>query len=197
MRTFAYILVGLLLPRHVRIVDGHLDSDVQLRERDFDAELDVRLDDGDMLVESRVRLRNEVGLHSNAVDLDAIVLQHLHDPPSAFALRARRLQVVVVVVQLGTWVDLGRDLECMLDEVLTEHVVEDGLAIGAILLEGFVDNVPGVASALPVAGYVRDVRRYDITQGVRRPVLGLDPRCQLAVPNEGVASEKDARFLGY
>lgn len=68
---------------------------------------------------------DKVALHSYTVDLDAFVLQYLDDSYSAVSFKTRRLEVVVVVVQLGIRVDFGRNFKRMLDKVLAKHVIED------------------------------------------------------------------------
>ena len=195
-RGITHVAVDVGLPLEARLVGGQLDPHVQLGERDLHARGGVLLHDGDLVVEARRAAGDEVALHADAVDGDALVLEHLDDPHGAVGLGAGRLEVVVVVVQLRVRVDLVRRPEGELDEVLAQRVVEDRLAVRAVLVQGLVDHVPRVALALVVAGHLGDVVDDDLAQLLGRPLRLLDPRRQLAVPDERVAAEELAVLLG-
>lgn len=196
MWSSAYRLISLLLPLQVGLVDGKLDPDVQLSQRHLDAELGVAADDLNLLVQSRRAVGNQVSLHADAVDPDAVGLEHLDDTPGCLALGADALQVVVVVVELRVRVDLGRRAERQLDVVFTEHLVKHRLAPCAVVLERLVDDVPGVAAALPMARNVCNVADNYLLELLGCPLGSFDPGGQLAVPDEGVAAEELAVLLG-
>lgn len=194
--TATYGHVVSLLPLEVGLVGREDDTDVQLSQSNLDASLAVRVNHGNVIIDARGLAGRGVRLHADAIDLDALVLQHLDDLDRGLALGADALQVVVVVVQLGLRVDLGGGAEGQLDVLLAEGAVEDGLAVGAVLLEGLIDDVPGVAAALPVPGDVGDVVDDDVRQLGLGPVAGLDPGSELRVPDEGVAAEDLVLLLG-
>ncbi len=106
------------------------------------------------------------------------------------------LDAVVVVVKLGVRIDTCCRLEGQLDVFLAEDFVEDGFPVRAILVERLVDDIPGVAPALPMTGNVLDVTNDGFPQLWRRPVGRLDPRGKLAVPDERVAAEDLVLLLG-
>lgn len=130
-----------------------------------------------------------MSLQADTVNAEALRLEQAEDPADTLGLGVGRLDVVVVVVELGLGVDLGGGLEGEGDVLLAEDVVEQGLAVGTVLVEGLVDDVPGVALALVVAGDVGDVLNDDGPQLIGGPLSGLDPGGELGVPDEGVAAE--------
>lgn len=136
-----------------------------------------------------------VGLEADAVDLDAGVLQHLDDADGGLALGRRALERVVVVVELDVGLDGGGRLEGDLDVLLAKHVVEDGLAVRAVILERLVHHVPRVALAPVVLHDLGHVLHDDRLELLGRPLRLLDPRRQLAVPHERVAPLQDLLLL--
>lgn len=187
--VLSYIAVVLLLPLKVGLVQGELDSDVELGQSDLNAGLTVRVDDGDVVVKAGRASGDSVRLHTDTIDSDTILLQHPHDVDGSTALRTNPLEIVVVVVKLRIWVRLGRLTESNLDVLLAEDLVEDGLAPGAVVLEGLVDDIPGVAATLPVTGDGVDVADDGLGEGLRSPFNFFNPRGELRVPDEGVAAE--------
>jgi hypothetical protein len=190
------VLVGLALQGKVLLGGRGLESDVELGESHLDAELGEAADGGNVVVERGVLLGDEVGLQADAVDGDLGVLEELDDALGALRLGRGPLEVVVVVVELGLRVDLGGGLEGKLDVLLAENLVENALAVGSVLVQRLVDNVPGVALALVVAGDGGDVVDDDLAQLLRSPLGLLDPGSQLAVPDESVAAQQLAVLAG-
>ena len=191
-----YVGVVFLLLGEVLVGVGHGDAHVELREGDLDASLGVGLDGSNLLIQGGGLGSREMGLHSHAVDADALILEHLDKPDHTVDLGSGPLNVVVVVVQLGVGVDLGGQAEGQLDVLVAEDLVEDGLTPGAVLVEGLVDDVPGVALALPVPGDVLDVRGDGGGQVLGGPGGLLDPGGELGVPDQGVAAEDLALLAG-
>lgn len=195
-RAITYIGVCLFLPGQVRFVQWQLDSDVQLGVGDLDPKRCVGVDHGYLLIECRRTGRGEMGLHSDATDLDAVVLQQLDDADGAIALVARRFEVVVVVVELDIRVDLASRAKGKFDELFPERRVEDGLAVRPVLVQGFVHNVPSVTFALVVLHDVCDMVDDYRAQVLSSPILRFDPGSQLAVPDQSVASLDEMFLLG-
>ena len=195
-RANTHVLVGLTLPGQVGRVGGRLQADVELGQGNLNAEIGEALDGVNVLVEGGVALGDEVGLEADAVNADALLLEHADDALGGGGLGAGRLKVVVVDVELGMGVDLGGRLEGELDVLLAEHLVEDRLAVGAVLVQHLVDDVPGVALAAPVAGDLGDVVDNDLAHLGLGPVALLDPLGQLAVPDERVAAQVHAVLAG-
>lgn len=77
-----------------------------------------------------------MGLEANALDFDTVALHELHNTAGACGLVAVELEVVVIVEELSIGVDLGGVGEGNGDVSLADRVVEDRLAVGAILIEG-------------------------------------------------------------
>ncbi len=136
-------------------------------------------------------------LHPDAVDLDPISLQHFDDGPGGLALVADSLEVVVVVVQLRARVRCRGRLEGDLDVLDAQDLVEDGISVGAIVVQRLVDHVPGIALAFPVVGHGRNVRLDHGSHRVGGPRGVLDPRRELAMPYEIVASQHLPISLGH
>lgn len=88
----------------------------------------------------------------------------------AIRLAAVELERKVIVVQLGVWVSGGGGAERQGNVGGPQGVEEDALPKGAVaVVEGFVDNVPGVAGAGIVADDVGNVCFNDGGQGYRGP----------------------------
>ena len=188
-RRSTHVLVASTLQGKVVGGGRGLEADIELGQGDLDTELGEAADGVDVLVESGEALGDQVGLQADAIDPNAFLAQGLDNVLGRHSLGAGGLQVVVIVVQLGLGVDLGGGLEGQLDVVRAEGVVEDGLAVGAVVVQGLVDDVPGVALALPVAHDVGDVVDDDGLELLGGPRGCLDPRGELAVPDEGVAAQ--------
>ena len=76
-----------------------------------------------------------MSLNANTVDLDTVRLDEIHDASGTCSLRAVGLGVVIIVEEAGVWVDLGGVGEGDGDVSLADGVVEDGLAVSAILVQ--------------------------------------------------------------
>lgn len=97
-------------------------------------------------------------LQTNTIDPDAVVLQELNDVLACEGgFVAWALDAVVVVVEFCSWVCCGGGSEGDLDVFGTQDGEKGVVAVGAIVVEGFVQNIPGVALAGPVAGFLRYV----------------------------------------
>ena len=191
-----HISVDCLLREQIRLSPGNWHSHVQLSDRDLHTQRGVLLHDCNLIIQTWRSSHRVMSLQTHAINLDTRLLQHLHNPHRAISLAARPLDIVVIVVQLRVRVDLGRYLERELDVILAKDIVEDALAPGAILLEGFVYDIPCVALALVMFCHSGDVVDNNVRELLRGPLGLLDPRSELAVPDEGVAAEEFALLLG-
>lgn len=138
-----------------------------------------------------------MSLQANTINANLLRLQFLHHFAYSLRLRAGALEVVIVIVQLGLGVELGSGLEGQVDELFSQNVVEHGLAVGAVLVEGLVYHVPCVALALVVVHDVGDVGDDDLLQFVLGPVgFGFHPGGELGVPDERMAPLEFVVLLG-
>lgn len=80
-------------------------------------------------------LTGQMSLQPNATDIDSVRLNELDDALSTLELRARVLEVVIVVVELCLGVHFLGDGECDWDERLADGVVEDRVAVCTILVQ--------------------------------------------------------------
>lgn len=143
----------------------------------------------------RARLA-KVSLGTNTVDGDTGGNPLLDVGDEALGLCVGgRVEVVVVDVELGVRVGGTGGLEGNADVVLTKNLHEDVLAEGAVLVEGLVDNVPGVDLALEVGHDLGDVVLHDVGKG-GLIVDVLDPLGKLGVPDKGVATDEVAVLAG-
>lgn len=106
---------------------------------------------------TRRRPDDEVALQTHTVNLGPVGLHLLDERYGVGGLGAGVLDVVVIVVQLGARVGSGGRREGQGDVVEAHGVVEDVGAVAARVVEGFIDDVPGVALALVVADFAGDV----------------------------------------
>ena len=131
-----------------------------------------------------------MGLGTNTVDGDAggNPLLDVRDETGGLGVGGR-VEVVVVDVELGVGVGGAGGLESDADVVLTENLHEDVVAESAVLVEGLVDDVPGVDLALEVSHDLGDVVLHDVGEG-SLVVDVLDPLGQLGVPNQSVTTNE-------
>lgn len=116
----------------------------------------------------------EVRLEADAVDRRGRGLDLLDDAEGAGGFGGGRFQVEVVVVELGRGVGGAGEGEGQREEGRAEDLREDRGAQGAVLGEGFVDDVPGVAEGFVVRDDRGDVRGQDGGEGGARPGAVLD-----------------------
>ena len=126
-------LVVLLLLREVRLAGGRRHADVELRDRDLDAERGELLQHG--LERCRHLPDDEVALEADTVYRHALLLERLDEVEHRGRLRARLLDVVVVDVQLRVRVCRAGGLKCDGDVGGVERVVEDVRPPGTIVVE--------------------------------------------------------------
>lgn len=110
---------------------------------------------------NRIRKRPTVNPRS-------VLLDQPNDALSTAGLGACKLNVVVVVEELGIRVGRSCSAEGNRDESLADDAVEWalGATVAAILLERLVDHVPVLAFALPVGHGVLDVGVHDGDHGL-------------------------------
>ncbi len=72
---------------------------------------------------------------------------------SSSRLVAQALDIIVVVVEFGGRVSSGSGFERDFDVVGSEDIQEGVVAEGAVVIQGFVYDVPGIALASPVLGF--------------------------------------------
>ena len=145
-----------------------------------------------MFVQRRPVLRNKMCLQANTINANLLALQVPDQLPHRLRFGRRALQVIIVIIKLGLGIQAKSGLEGELDElVASQDGGEDGLPEGAVLVEGLVDHVPGVALALVVVHDVGDVGDDYGAQLVLGPVLlGFHPGRELRVPDQGVAPQE-------
>ena len=95
------VVVSIGLQAVDGVVGGDRNTDVKLGVSNIDAERSIALDGGNLGVVAGHAVELEVGLHADAIDLCAVLLDQLDDVLRCGDLGARPLQVVVVVVKLG------------------------------------------------------------------------------------------------
>jgi len=185
------------------------------RESGWGGGADVELGDGDVDAERGEGVHvldlgrgrwgladDEVGLETDSVDLDAGGLNRLDEVLGRGGLVAWVLDVVVVVVELsGEVVGLDGSLggaESGVEVVSTGGVVPDVLAVGTVVVEGLVDNVPGVAVVSEVSNGLGDVVLEDGQETSRVPWSGWvgQPGWVLVVPVQVVAADELVVRLG-
>lgn len=183
-----HVVLGLLLQRRrVGGKDGpRRVADVELRDGDL---LDARLaqeavEDGHELLLRRRPAHGEVALEADSLHQPTAggccllgrsrrVGGFIHEPHNLqrpLRLVAVELEGKVVVVPLGRRVGGGCRAEGQGDVFGPERVEKDAGPEGAVaVVEGFVDNVPGVAGPSVVADHVGDVRFDDACQSFGGP----------------------------
>ena len=144
-------------------------GDVELGEGDFEAEGCEEVLRGDQGGAVGGLADAEVGLETESVDGYVCGLHELDDAHGGGGFARGGLEVEVVVVKAGRGIGARGGGEGERDEVGAEGAEEDGVAKGAVVVEGFVDDVPGVAEAAVVGHDVGDVRDDDGCEGVARP----------------------------
>lgn len=78
-----------------------------------------------------------MALQTNTVNLNAPGLDKLDNAESTLVLGLTVLEVVVVVVELGSWVGCGGHAEGNGQVLLADHAEEDIVAVGAVFVKGF------------------------------------------------------------
>lgn len=130
---------------------------IQLRERDFQPQIREARHDFIERILRRCLADLEMRLEPDAVDFHVCGFEVLHDLDGAVRLVGVELETEVVVVQLRRRVGCRGGPEGDGDEICAEGAGEDAVAEGAVVGEGFVDDVPGVAGAFVVRYYVGNV----------------------------------------
>ena len=104
------------------------------------------------------------------------------------------LEVVVVVGQLGVGVGFVGVLEGFGDVVVADNFVPEGLAQGAIFVEGFVDDIPALDATFVAADDGADVVAHTGQERVAVEEIAFivvkDPGGNLAVPDQIVADDE-------
>lgn len=153
----AHLIIDTLLGQ-IRRIRRLKQANIQLRDGDLDTHLHKGLHIRHLCVETRGLADDEVRFESHPIDADPVILEELHDfLTREIGSRAGVLDVVVIVVELGGRV--GHSGRAVGDpDVFRSEDLETGVvAIGAVVVEGFVDDVPCVALPGPVFGFVVDV----------------------------------------
>jgi hypothetical protein len=119
-------------------------ADVKLRVRDIDAQGSHVCESGNKNVHGRGdhglrvgRLTNHVALETNTIDLHTVGLNELDNSDSSLHLSAGIFEVVVVVEKLGVRVGGGSSAESNRDVSFTNDVIENVLAVRAILVQSY------------------------------------------------------------
>ena len=129
---------------------------------------------------------DEVGLEAGAVDADPLGFDAGDDLLGGGGLGAGVLDVVVVVVELdGGRSGFGGRGEGDGEVGGADGVVPDVRAVGAVVVQGLVDNVPRVTAGVPVRDQVGDVVLHHGDEGGVGPRGGRvgEPVWQLVVPD--------------
>src|SRR5690606_35229578 len=186
------VVAGLLL--ELVLVGRHLHADVQLGDGHVQAEVSEPLDV--LLERGRHLADDQVGLDTDTVDRHTVAEQVDHQVVEAVALSVDAFDVVVVDVQLGVGVDLVRLAERVGDVVATHAAVPDRVAERTVLVERFVDHVPGVDVTPVASGHHLDVVLHDGPELAAGEAAVVQPGRQLAVPDQGVAAHNLVVGLG-
>lgn len=126
--------VGRLLGK-LRVGGGSRHANVDLGVGHFDAERGVGFQGAGQVVLAGGVSNREVALETNTVDLDAVRLDQLDNLQGARGLVASPFNVVIVVVELHVGVGGGSGGKGNRKIGFTDGLVEDVLAVGAILIE--------------------------------------------------------------
>jgi hypothetical protein len=139
---------------------------------------------------------SEMGLGTNTINGDAggDPLLDVRDESGGLGVSGR-VEVVVVDVELGVGVGSAGGLEGDADVVLTDNLHEDVVAESAVLVEGLVNDIPGVDLALEVGHELGDVVLHDVGEG-GLVVDVLDPLGKLGVPDQSVTANEVAILAG-
>lgn len=181
------VVGGLLL--EVGVGSRCLHTDIKLSDGDLNAKGGEVLDNTlNGILRSRVA-DSEVSLETNAINLNTVGLDHLHNLLCSLLLVARPLNVVIVVIELRIRVGSGGSSESDGDVGLADGIVKDHIAVGAIFVERLIDDIPVDAAALVVGDLVLDVVLQNLNQSCVVESAALDPVGQLVVPNEVVAAQ--------
>lgn len=147
-------------------------------------------------------------LESNTIDLDSVRFHELDDFGCCSGLSPVILEVVVVVIQLGSGVDFGGKLKGKWNESLANGVIEDSRTVCAIFVKSwemsvifssvchkciesqgftFINNVPASTSTLVSASNGLDMVIHDGYQGCVVETALRDPGGKLTMPDECMA----------
>ena len=135
-------------------------------------------------------------LEANTVNVHAVALDELDDTLGPEGLVAVVLKVVVVVVQLRLRASLFGELESEGKESLADSVVEGRRAVGTVLVECLVDDVPACADVLVPPSQLEDVVLHDGNKRLIVEVSITNPFWKLTVPDEVVAVDFLLVLLG-
>lgn len=131
--------------------------DVKFGAGDFDAQGGEGFQVCSLRCKGRGFADDEVRLDADAVDFNAPGFERLDEVQLGGGFGAGAFDVVVVVVELYGGVGGCGGLEGDGDVFGADGVAEDVGAVGAVVVEGFVYDVPGVAFALVVRHFIGDV----------------------------------------
>jgi len=98
-----------------------------------------------------------VCLQANAINLDASGFERLDEVESGRGLGAGVFYVIVIVVELHGRVCSRGGLKGDEDVFGADGIVEYVCAVGAVVIEGFVYNIPSVAFAFVVRDFIGNV----------------------------------------
>ena len=141
-----------------------------------------------------------MSLHANAVDADAFFLQKLgHSHNASDLLGSPGIEVVVVQFRVGSV--LRGELERVAHQFvpITDGGDPRSWAIGTVIVDHFVDDIPCVYSARVTTGNRFDMPAHPfdlLLRCIRFTVfVGKEPIGGLIVPHERVAD--DEHFIGF
>lgn len=193
-------LVVLNLLQLRRISWRKCSTDIEFRNRNIDTQRHKCIHVFHLRRCRRRLAYNEVRLQAHAINLNISVLEAFHQRLCGRGFVARRLDIIVVVVQLHAQ---AVPLDCRLssrkrnvDETRPDNLVPNILApgilvvkiAGAGVVERLVHNVPGIASITKVSHEIVDVVLEDGRQCRVGPVSRGQPRRKLVVPIEVMAA---------
>ena len=140
---------------------------------------------------------DKVGLEAYAVDADASGFELRDDFLGGAGFGAGELDIVVVVVEFyvcrgGS----GRGGEGDGNVGGADGVVPERGAVGAVIGEGFIHDVPGVAAGAPVSDDGFDVVGHDGDEGCVVPGLGGEPGGEGVIPDQIVTADELAVSFG-
>ena len=182
-------------------VGVHGKPHVQFREVNLDTErgesCNVGLDAGD------VRVQISVHLQPDAIDGDTAALEVFHHGIEGVRLRIHGFRSAVVIEEKRVGVGLMSPAERLFNvggrfacEADSRLVIPDGRFHFSVLVEPFVEHIPGEHLAAIVSGYARDVLVQDVRELLHSESLASQPGRVGPSPDQGVTTHLHAVRFG-
>lgn len=149
-RAHRHLIISTLL-RQIGRIRRQKQPDIQLSNSNINAQLRESLHILNLTIKTRRLASNEMTLQAHPINPQSGILQHLHDALRSRSFGTRVFNIIIIVIQLRPRVSLSCRRERDLDVIFAEHAVEGVVAESAVIVQGFVYDVPGVALRSPMA----------------------------------------------